>query len=113
MSIYYRLRPDRGASAQKMLDGMNAQLMSEGLIDRPLTQGEIGEITDILDREGFDPFALAPSYEVVHLESYNHIGQVSIDMAKNRVIGAYDRWLRGRYPTSGSTFFLILRKKSS
>lgn len=113
MAIYFRLRPDRGAAGRSMLEEMNAQLRREGLITQPLGLDEIGEITDIHDAEGFDPLGLVPGYEVVHLETYNHIGQVSIDNAQNRVISRYENWLRRRYPTEGCTFFLILRKPST
>jgi ubiquinone/menaquinone biosynthesis C-methylase UbiE len=113
MKIYHRLRPGRGDTARAMMSTINDQLLREGLIRAPLGLDEIGEITDILDREGFDPLTLVPAYEVLHLESYNHIGQVSIDKAKNRLVSAYDRWLGKRYPTSGSTFFLVLHKPQS
>ncbi len=96
-----------------MMNGINDTLLREGLIDKPLGLDEIGEITDILDREGFDPLTLVPEYEILHLESYNHIIQVSITQAGNPLIRAYDRWLARRYPTSGGTFFLVLRKKES
>ena len=112
-AIFYRLQPERGAALRGIMSSMNEQLMREGLIRKPLMTDEIGEITDILDRDGFDPLALNPAYEVVHLESYNHIGQVSVEHGGNGLIRACDRWLRKRYPIAGGTFFLILRKPFS
>ena len=80
------------------------QLFGRHAFAEPLGQDEIGEITDISEREGFDPLGLAPTYDVVHLESYHHIGHVSIDKAHNRLVSAYDAWLNVAHPEKAREF---------
>lgn len=109
-TIYYRLRPERGRAARQLLESLSARLMEEGLLDRPIRPEEIGTIADIRDDVGFHPRKLLPGYEVIQFETYNHVGQVSIDRADGTIISAYDSWLRRRLPESGMTFFASLRK---
>jgi ubiquinone/menaquinone biosynthesis C-methylase UbiE len=108
--ILYRLRPDRKRKATALIDGINRRLLAEKLIDRPITMDEIGTITDIRDQEGFDPEQLRRGYELLHLETYNHMLLVTIKHLRNSLIQRYELWLRRKYPDAGATFFLVLRK---
>lgn len=110
MAMYRWLRPEAASVSQRMVETVNATVMAEKLSDRRLTHGELGEITDIRDNTGFHPRQLMPRYEVLHLETYNHLGQLSIDRAHGGVISRLDAWLRRRRPEGGATFFLALRK---
>jgi ubiquinone/menaquinone biosynthesis C-methylase UbiE len=110
MAVHARLRPGRAAVARNLVDVVNERVLAERLIDRPLTLDEVADITDILDSTGFHPRRLMPGYELLHLETYNHLAQLSITHAKGRIISAYDRWLGRRLPESGATFFVVLRK---
>lgn len=110
MAVHARLRPQRAAVARNLVEQVNACVLSEKLIDRPLTLDEVADITDILDSTGFHPRRLMPGYELLHLETYNHLAQLSITHARGRIIRAYDEWLGRRLPESGATFFVVLRK---
>jgi ubiquinone/menaquinone biosynthesis C-methylase UbiE len=109
MAVFARLRPDKAAVSRRMVDEVNRKVLAEKLIDRPLTLDELGEITDILDNVGFHPRRLMPEYEVMHLETYNPLGQLSIERDRG-VVRAYGAWLQRRRPEAGATFFLALRK---
>jgi ubiquinone/menaquinone biosynthesis C-methylase UbiE len=109
MAVFARLRPEKAAVARRMVDVINERVMSERLVERPLTLDQIGEITDILDSTGFHPRRLMPRYDVIHLETYNHLGQLSIERDRG-FVRALDAWLKKRLPESGATFFIALRK---
>jgi SAM-dependent methyltransferase len=110
------------ASHRKTVDAVNEQLLKEKLIERPLTNDQITEIVDIqsptaggIHRErGIDAREIVekylPNFEVAHLETYNHLGD-SVDAGG----GWAKRWearLRAKYPESGATMMVVLRKVS-
>lgn len=110
LRFYYRLRADKRQRADDVAATINAALLREGLIERELRPEEIPAITDIRDDEGFDPAALRPDYEMLHLESYNHLLTVDVNRPSNRLVGALSAFLRRRYPGQGATFLALYRK---
>ena len=85
----------------------------KGIIPTPITMDELGAITDIRDSQGFEPRQLRPDYEVLHLETYNHILLVTVKHLRNSLVRRYNAWLQKKYPEEGATFFLVLRKPMS
>jgi ubiquinone/menaquinone biosynthesis C-methylase UbiE len=111
--IYYFMNSmkERIASEfEKITDKINESLLKENLINTPLLSEEITGITDIKDCEGFKPDLLLPHYELLHLETYNHILRVSIERHDGFVIRRYDSLLKKKYPKEGATFFVVLKK---
>jgi ubiquinone/menaquinone biosynthesis C-methylase UbiE len=109
--IYYMFFPEKKKAALAVINGINEVLFREKLVTEPVTLENLGAITDIRDQEGFKPDRLLPDYEVLHLETYNHMLLVTIKHFKNPLLQRYERMLRSRYPDAGATFFLVLRKK--
>lgn len=91
---------------------INDMLLEEKLIKQPMLPEEIFKIIDIRAAKGFNPDMLLPNYEILHLETYNHMHWVTIRHHSNSLIRKYDNLLRKKYPVKGSTFFIVLRKKS-
>ncbi len=89
---------------------INVALFREKLLDRPLTVGEVGKITDIKGKEGFKFDLLFPNFKPVHVETYNHLFQVVMGHHGNQLIRIYDNLLRKIFPKYGASFFAVLKK---
>ncbi len=114
-ALYYRARPGKRPAAQEyesIMQSINETVLAEALVSRPLRTEEIEELVDIRDREGFTPGRLMPGYELLHLETYNHMLWVTIRHQGSRLVRRYESWLGRRYPAAGATFFTVLRKGS-
>jgi ubiquinone/menaquinone biosynthesis C-methylase UbiE len=103
-----------------ILAEVNAQLLSEGLIPKPLSLDQLTEIVDIqspgaggsFHRErGIDINVIVkdylPSFEVEYFESYNHLGTL---IGKNVFVLWCEKYLNYKYPKEGETFCAILKK---
>ena len=111
--IYYRVsttNSDYDNEQNKIADNINDILIKEKLIETRLTPVDIGNIVDIKVSEGFQPETLLRNYDILHLETYNHISSVSINYYHNKNIRKYDNYLRKKYPEEGATFFIVLQK---
>jgi ubiquinone/menaquinone biosynthesis C-methylase UbiE len=107
-TVYYRLWPrSTEASSQKI----NTMLLCEQMTRRPLAPAEIGRIVDIRSREGFRPDALFPDFQLLLVETYNHISWVTVRHHDNAIIRGYDRILSREFPKSGSDFLVVLKKR--
>lgn len=112
--IYRKEKPEKA-----LFHRVNERLMEEGLISSSLTPPEIIAIVDIhsptaggFHRErGIDIKEVLneylKNYEMVLFETYSHLSTLS---SKNRLLSAYDSFLRKKCPQLGSTFLAVLRK---
>jgi SAM-dependent methyltransferase len=108
------------SSHHKTVDAVNDRLLTEKLIDRPLTIDQMTELVDIqsptaggIHRErGIDVHQIIeqylPHFELSHFETYNHLGDRA--HAGGRLTLRFEAWLRRRYPESGATLLAVLRK---
>lgn len=108
--VYYAFRKPK-VNNKELAEKISRQLMNEGALTEPIAPGELKRITDI-QIQGFIPEAILPDYELVHLETYNHL---SDDLAKkynNRFILAYEGFLEKQFPKAGNQFLLIKQKQA-
>ena len=110
MRLYFLFFPAKKRAASQMLERTNQTLIAEKLIVEPLVLEEIAEITDVRDLEGFVPDTLIPNYQLLQLESYDHLLVVNHNHPHNPFVKRYDQLLARRYPGKGGTFFVALRK---
>lgn len=110
MSLYYLFFPAKKRASSQMLERINQTLLNERLISEPLMMEQIADITDVRDLEGFVPDRLIPDYQLLHLESYDHLLVVNHNHPDNPLVKRYDRLLARKYPGKGGTFFVALRK---
>ena len=105
------------ASHREMVDAVNRRLTDERMISTPLTADEITELIDIQSPtaggfhpgRGIDPRSLADSdFRLVHLETYNHLGDGVA--ARGCPARSYAQRLARRFPDAGATFFAVYRK---
>lgn len=106
-----------GKKSNPLTDKVNEKLLTEGLIDDPLSPHELSALIDIhsptaggVHRErGFDAYQLLKNtgFETLHIETYNHLGKESSRL----LLRWYDRLMRFMMPTCGSIFFTVARKK--
>lgn len=99
---------------------VNEILLGEGAIRRPLSVDELTEIVDVHSPTagGFHPDRgldvsellerYLPSFQLEHLETYDHLCEAG---PRNRFTRWYDARLRKRFPLDGSTFLAVLRKR--
>jgi len=107
----YSLVSAKKISELHMCRRLNNQLLKERLISRPLRFEEIGAITDVRDKEGFKPDSLLPNYQLLYLETYNHLQKVITKHYGNWLLRSYDDYLSRKFPHHGSTFFVVARRR--
>ena len=103
-----------------MFEEINKQLIKEKIIKTPLTGNQIGAIVDIhsptaggyhKDR-GIDIKMILedylPNFEIKIFETYNHLFKLS---SKNIFSKWYSEMLKKKYPNTGATFMVVLKKK--
>jgi len=111
-------------TANSFIDRVNARLIGNGVIARPLSAEEMESTVDIQSptagrtvnaSRGFDPFALArrsfPGYAIVDVETYRHLGK--LDVAKRPWLVQIQRALEKLWPNAGAMFLIILRKPAA
>jgi len=99
------------------VEEVNQSLLREGIIQKPLSKKEIGNIVDLRSAGGSgvtqgidiekEIMSKLNEYQVEFFQTYNHLGKVS---NKNFVTRAIDHTLRLLFPHTGGTFFVVLRK---
>ena len=85
-------------------------VLNEGLVTENLLVSDIPRIVDIRDKEGFEPESLFPRYDLLNIETYNHLSWVGIKHHGSRLLSKYENWLQTKFPKCGVTFFIVLRK---
>lgn len=105
-----------GTKQDPLIDRLNAQLLQEKLIDRPLARADYSPYIDVHSptaggmrkHEGFDPFTLlADRWTVKRIETYSPLSKLS---GKHITLRPYEWLLRHLLPGSGATFFLVAQK---
>lgn len=102
----------------RLVDGVNARLIAEGLLREPLSADAVSSLLDAQSPDAGGPrsgrgFSRAilegyfPGYTVSHFESYNHLHKVNPRRAWMR---RYSGWLARRHPEDGSSLFCVLEK---
>jgi ubiquinone/menaquinone biosynthesis C-methylase UbiE len=115
-NLVYLIFPARKNKIQSKIDftrNMNEKLMSEKLIEKPLTKEEITMITDISAFEGFDPFHLSKFLIPEKIVTYNHLFRISIKKASSKHWMNYERKLEKQFPKDGATFFGIYQNRKN
>lgn len=107
------------AKKDTFLDELNARLLEEGTISEPLTRTDLSRLVDVHSptagglrlNEGFDPYALLKTlpFEMSSVFTYNHLSKIS---GTRFLLRPYEALLAKVLPGSGSTFFLVARKRS-
>jgi ubiquinone/menaquinone biosynthesis C-methylase UbiE len=107
-------------TSDKTTARVNARLLEEGLIERPLTSGELACIVDFHSPtagrdnrgKGFDLRRLLQHemclFEPLYFETYNHCGRPT---TANWFTRGYGRILAGLFPRQGATFAVVLRRR--
>lgn len=90
---------------------INKQLLEENLIKKPLFYRDIVAFVNF-GAKNLKPTSILPNYDLLYIETYNHLFWVKIKNFNNRLIKWYDNFLRRKYPNHGSNFFIVLRKTS-
>lgn len=103
-------RAGKDKKYNKTAQRLNKILLVEKIIKSPLSTEEINRIVDVKASLGFKPDRLFPNYEMLDLQTYNHIYRVSSKYKKSRVIKKYEMLLSRRHPKEGQIFFLVARK---
>lgn len=114
-------KPLRAAAGSPFIDRVNARLIGNKIVDRPLSPEEIESVVDIHSptagrivdaSRGFDPFALArrffSGYAIDDVETYRYFGK--LDVAKRPRLVRAQRALEKIWPKAGALFLMILRK---
>ena len=92
-----------------MLDDINRTLLAEHLISIPL-EPDIGKLIDVRATTGFDPLNLVPNYQILHLETYDHLYKFKTVHRRNTLIKLIDDTMSKILPNQGSNFCEVLRK---
>jgi len=111
----------RQAGSNKMIIDINRRLISNGVIETPMTENEIQSVVDInsptagrkiRSERGFDPFKLIEDfyseYKVLDLETYNHFNKIS--RSKLKWLGPVPKMVEKKFPDAGALFSIILKK---
>lgn len=108
---YYTFRKPK-VNNRELAEKISGRLMSEGVLTGPIAPSELKRITDI-QIQGFAPEKILPDYELVHLETYNHLSDDVAKKYNNRFILAYEGFLEKRFPKAGNQFLLIKQKQAN
>jgi ubiquinone/menaquinone biosynthesis C-methylase UbiE len=116
LGLYNRVVPP--AKNDPLLAEINKTLLQENLVEQPLDRPGLSALIDIhsptagsLHRDrGFRAREVLSedAWEVLSLETYNHLLKRS---GASRLLAPYEALLRWLFPHSGSTFFLVARKR--
>lgn len=99
-------------AAQKI----NDLLLSEKLIEKPLTRAEINNIVDYYSIRGFDVYEIQkalPEFELVTFDTYNHLYWIYMEHYRNPIIRGLNAVLGLLFPKDGKTFIAVFRKISN
>ena len=111
---YYILHKDNSTrpKPEDRFQKINDSLLNEGLISSPLSSAEIETIVDAKwsSRTDFNPTLLLPNYNLMYLETYNHLNAVNVLHHESHILEAYDRRLHKLFPMDGSMFFAVYEK---
>ncbi len=102
-----------------MNEQVNAILLQEHLVEKPLSGSDISKLIDIHSptagglrmEEGFNPLTVLQKwngpFHILYLQTYNHLLKMS---NKGVFRTAYGQILSRIFPQSGATFFLVAQK---
>lgn len=105
---YYTLRKPK-VSNKELAAKISEQLIAEGTLKEPIAPSKLKKITDV-KIEGFFPRDILPAYELIHLETYNHLSDDIAKKYNNAFILAYERFLEKRFPHHWNQFLIIKKK---
>jgi hypothetical protein len=112
--VLYRLkRTFRGNRGSSLVEIVNHRISGEQLFHRPFRPSKMPAITDIRDDEGFYPDSLLPTYELLELQTYNHLLTVDLHYGSKGWVQRLSRRIGIRLPERGGTFFAVYRKSDS
>jgi len=95
---------------QQACTRVNCTLIDEKLIDKPLSSSDIASIVDIKSEEGFEPESLLKKYDLLYIETYDHLFGIITQQFKSGFTRKCEDLLRKRLPKHGRLFFVVLRK---
>lgn len=108
---------------EAILDRVATQMTAEGLVEEPPTREQLVRWIDIHSPSAgstIDPMRglevervrrdWLPDYELLHLETYDHLFSGGHAARRTAILSALDRWLARRYPEAGATLTFVLRK---
>jgi ubiquinone/menaquinone biosynthesis C-methylase UbiE len=98
------------SSAQAlMLADINRKLIAEHLISTPLVL-DVAKLVDIRATSGFNPSELVPSYEILRLDTYDHLYKFKTLHRRNAFVKLFDSALSKMLPNEGANFCVVLKK---